>query len=373
MSDHKYTDAEIEKHLKKAIDDSTPDMLEDLIAEIENTEENAEKAGNSFEAGPEVPRRAGGRRKWYRTVAACAAALLIFAGGFTVFQKNQNAVYASVSLDVNPSIELSINKDGEIVKARAFNEDGKLILKDKDLKGMDVKDGCDSLVAAMVKKGYISESSNSVLVSVQAKNAEKGNEMEKMISRDVSEHLEKSNISGAVVGKYVENDEQVEKFAEDNKISAGRAWLIKELLKTKSRHMTEASLLKLSTQELILLGQERKVDTDDAYGKVDTSKYISRDKAVSIALQQYGRSDVPADAIEVEFDCDDGIILYSVEFEIGGQEYEYDINAESGEIMEIEYDDEDADDSDDADDDEDSDDEDTGDDNDDSDDSDDED
>lgn len=386
----RMTDEKIESCLKQAIEDSTPDMLDALMAEIEleqaaaehTTAEQAPVGGASEPAAEDVNRLAAEetwtdltglgaalaaseteaarqiaasrrkRRRWYQAFAACAAALVLFIGGSTFFDKSQDDVFAVVNLDVNPSVELLINKDREIIEAKALNEDGTAILDDMDLAGTDVKVACNALIGSMVKKGYLSEMSNSVLVSVRSEDAAGGQEIEHMISSDLNECIGDTQITGAVMGQYVDGDQELEAFAEKNGISQGKAWLIKSLLATDSKHMTEESLLRLSTQELILLGQERNVVTDDLYGNADTSKYISEEDAKTIALQKAGRTDMQTDAVQAEFDCDDGIITYEVEFTADGREYEFDINAETGEIIGEDADD-DNDDAEDRDDDDD--------------------
>ena len=380
----KMTDAKIENYLKQAVEESTPDILDELMAEIEQEQAAvkqeptaaAEFAGAGEVAAAETELEISGlgqalaaseaaaarqiaasrrkRRRWYQAFAACAAAVMIFTGAFTMFNKSQNDVFAVVNIDVNPSVELSINKKQEVVEARALNEDGTAILDGMDLAGTDVKVACNALIGSMVRQGYLSELTNSVLVSVRSEDEAGGQEIEHMISSDLNDSIGNTEVIGAVLGQYVSDDQELEAFASENGISPGKAWLIKNLLATGSKHMTEESLLNLPTQELILLSQERGVKTDDSYGSANTSKYISEDEAKAIALQKAGRTDVQTDAVRAEFDCDDGIITYEVEFTAGGREYEYDINAETGEIIESEDDvDDDDDDDDDADDDDD--------------------
>ena len=106
--------------------------------------------------------------------------------------------------------------------------------------------------------------------------------------------------------------------------------------------MTEESLLRLSTQELILLGQEKQV-SPDSYGSADTSKYIGRDKAIEAALSSVGIDRANASRIKAEYDTENGVIVYEVEFTAGGTEYEYDIDAVSGKIVSYESEKEDGD------------------------------
>lgn len=66
------------------------------------------------------------------------------------------------------------------------------------------------------------------------------------------------------------------------------------------------------------------------------SDVIGKEKALSIALSHAGlsRSDVNID--EIELDEDDGVKLYEVEFESGSFEYEYEIHARNGKILDYE-------------------------------------
>ena len=241
-------------------------------------------------------------------------------------------------------IKLSVDEAHKIIDAKALNDDGNIILDEMDLKGVDINTACNALAGSMLKHGYLSEMSNSVMVSVQSENKEDGLAIEQMVSGNLNDYLQDTEISGAVLGQYVDGDEALAAFAAEHNISAGKAWLIKNLMATNSKHMTEDALLKLSTQELILLSQERDVDVDDFYGDVDKSKYISKEDAIKAALQAAGLNDLQVDSGRAEFDCDDGIITYEVEFTANGQEYEYDINAQTGEIIKSEVDVDDGDD-----------------------------
>ncbi len=74
---------------------------------------------------------------------------------------------------------------------------------------------------------------------------------------------------------------------------------------------------------------------------IDTSRFITEDRAkeVSLARAQVTASDVTR--VQAELDFDDGVWKYEVEFEYGGFEYNVDVNAENGSVLEFkkEYDD----------------------------------
>lgn len=90
---------------------------------------------------------------------------------------------------------------------------------------------------------------------------------------------------------------------------------------------------------------------DDSYGNASTSNYISKEDAVRVGLEKAGVTESQVQNLQVEYDCEDGIIIYEVEFTAGGQEYEYDIISETGEILSYESEADDGDDDGDRDDD----------------------
>ncbi len=69
---------------------------------------------------------------------------------------------------------------------------------------------------------------------------------------------------------------------------------------------------------------------------------ISEEDAKRIALEDAGFSEEELSGIRVKLDMDDGVQIYEVEFYVGTEEYDYEIDATSGEIrskdMDIEED-----------------------------------
>ena len=66
---------------------------------------------------------------------------------------------------------------------------------------------------------------------------------------------------------------------------------------------------------------------------------IGKDKARSIALKHAGFSADEVSGLQVEYDKDDGVPVYEVEFHKGHKEYSYEIHGESGKILSWEIDD----------------------------------
>ena len=335
------TENNIEKRIADAIEASTPDILAELMSELDIKDEPAvtlrdaliEESSGSAEAAEWKPVKAKRHAGVRRAVMGFAAALVVLVGGLAVFRGMSNDAFAVVGLDVNPSIELAIDKNEKVISAEAINEEGELILDGMNLKGSDVNIACNAIIGSMLTQGYLNDSSNSVLVSVRSGDAERGREIEKEISDNLNTYLGDSEVAAAILGQLVYDDDELEDFAEANGISVGKAWLIRNLLDTGSARMTEADLLQLSTQELILLGQKRNVPSDVSYGDAESGQYIGSGKAMAAALAEAGLDESQVSGLRYEFDCENGAIVYEIEFVSGGMEYEYEIDAVTGRII----------------------------------------
>lgn len=271
-------------------------------------------------------------KRWFQ-VGLSAAAVLIIAVGILSVTIRGSQTFAVVGLDVNPSIEIAIDDGERVIHADALNVEAEAILDDVDLEGASLNTACYAVLGSMLTKGYISSDSNSILVSVCSSNNLKGKEIEQRLSEDLNAFMEGSEVEVAILGQYVEDSEELENFAAERGISLGKAWLVKKLLAADSANQIESSLLKLSTQELILLAQEKNIDAETSIGTSDTSQFISKEDAVAIALRKAGVMEKDALAIGVEFDCEDGKLVYEVDFLADDCGYEYVIDARLGTVI----------------------------------------
>lgn len=104
-------------------------------------------------------RRANGFRafSFKRVAAAVAACLVLAAVGFGGFAYAQPT--ARVGIDVNPSLELGVNRFGLVVETKALNDDGRALLDAVSLTGLAYADALAALTESDAFAPYTQENS----------------------------------------------------------------------------------------------------------------------------------------------------------------------------------------------------------------------
>ncbi|MCL1847533.1 MAG: hypothetical protein FWF91_06155 [Coriobacteriia bacterium] len=106
-----------------------------------------------------------------KLAGAFATAAVLFMG-IAAFNLYTTAA-AYVSIDVNPSLELTLNRFDRVIDARAFNEEGERILSETPVKGKDYDKAVDLLFSCMEANGYLADDfSISVTVQTQSSQTE---------------------------------------------------------------------------------------------------------------------------------------------------------------------------------------------------------
>lgn len=278
-----------------------------------------------------------------------AACLMLAIGGGTLGVRYQqaNAVASVVSLDVNPSVRLEVNRAEKVLSATPLNDDAGQILDGMDLTGTDLDVAVNAIIGSLLKHGYVDELANSVLVSVEDDDLTRGAALEEKLTGEISQVLESASVNGAILSQTFTGDEALQQKAEEYGISLGKATLIQTLVDS-STHLTFESLTGLSINELNLLANseaatdrtDQSVETDAirSTGTASQDGYIGVETAKQTALNHAGVTQDQLGYLEADYDYEDGRMVYEVEFAVGGVEYEYDIDAATGDILKYERD-----------------------------------
>ncbi len=304
-------------------------------------------------------------KRYLRVAIAACLVLAIGLMGFS-FYGNNIRVDSIIDIDVNPSIELATNKQDKVVKVTAVNNDGEEILDGMNLENTDLKVAVNAIIGSMVKKGYFDHPDNEILVSVQNNDSAKAEKLHKMLAVDIDETLKIYNVEASVINQTV-SDKSAEELAKELGISLGKANFIQNLI-SKDSSLKAEDLAKMSIRELANLVGEKNIDIsdiadyeaddsiweniEDSIEEVDEeaeenknpdnssgngvsvpNNVISAEKAKEIALKHAGVSVDKAVFEIVHLDKDDGVYEYEVDFRVGNVEYDYEIDAVSGKIL----------------------------------------
>lgn len=131
-------------------------------------------------------------------------------------------------IDVNPSIELSYDKDGNIKEAIPLNEDAEIVLYNLDLVGKNYKDVIDLIVEKLIELEYIEkENTNAILTTAVSEDGVKDENMTLEVKNVFVTSLTHREIKGEVLTGVF--NEVLEKEAEEYGIDAQKLDLIKQL------------------------------------------------------------------------------------------------------------------------------------------------
>ena len=270
-------------------------------------------------------------------IVACAAAIGISNRGLTAKPISSDGdINATICLDVNPSVEIAVDKSETVVNVTADNKDGESIINGQDFKGDSLSDTVETLVNRMVDEDYISNLKNSVLVSVASQNGEFGKQLEKKMSDSIFELLGSKNIEGAVLSQTItQADDELVSLAKMYNISIGKALMIMDIIEAEP-HYTFESLASLSVNDLCLTRQtvEMMNNRISINGK-SKSHYITVEKAVEAALEGESRQDVSDVNVMLEdWQGGEAPVRYHVTYTAAdGELKSYYINPVSGEII----------------------------------------
>ena len=338
------TDHELERRLRTALDHAAPNDLEGVLSRCETGKGTVIDMTNAVETKKK-------KRRWAPlAAAACLALVLVGGGGGYYYYSANNAVASLVSLDVNPSIQLEVNKNEKVLSATPMNDDGAEILDGMDLKGTQADVAMYAIIGSLLQHGYVDELANSILITVEDDDQVRGEKLQQELTAQADAALANAQVNGAVLAQTLQNSEELSQKAQEYGISTGKAALIQAIVAGSNNTKTFEDLVGLSINELNLLytaqaplegqtsGNEQNTGAANAApittsGSASQSAYIGLEAAKEAALKHAGVSASDATFVEAEYDYDDGRMVYEVEFHVKGTEYDYEIDAQTGEVV----------------------------------------
>lgn len=114
---------------------------------------------------------------------SAAAAIILIA--FLVFFKYtpQDQIFAYVDIDINPSIELVINKDHKVIGVEAINDDAKTLAKNLDIQEKPLDTAIINVIEKSISSGYLNKENAGILFSATLAKKEEGSTSSEQIDK----------------------------------------------------------------------------------------------------------------------------------------------------------------------------------------------
>ena len=295
--------------LNTAVTHATPNQLDDILSRC------TERKGTVI---PMTNHKT--KKHWLRyAVAACLSLVLVgaAAGGFLLHQAR--TVTSVVSLDVNPSIQLQVNSSEKVLQVQALNAEAQEVLADMPLEGTHLNVAVNAIVGSLLQHGYLDSISSAILISVEDADIQRASRLQQELTDQVGAALLNQQSQASILSQTLTSDQQLQDQAAQNNISVGKAALIQTI--QQNGDFTFDQLAALSVEELSQMAKSQA-----------SQMPIGRDKALEIAKTHAGLTDAGL-TWEVDPELDEVPPHYEVELHQGGQEYEYKIQAYTGEVL----------------------------------------
>ena len=343
---------EIEKKLDTAVSGMIPEDMFKRISEniVSEDTERMKKGMKKFSKG-------------FVGVAAAACVLLAVGVVGVPYYGNNYVPDSHVDIDVNPGVEIVTNKKNKVLEVQSTNQDGASVIDGMNLKNTELKVAVNALIGSMVQKGYITSDNTGILVTVRNNNEDKANQVKAEVLDDINVALSTNDIKARVMNQTAKNSVDVDKFAKENSISIGKAVFVLNLA-AKDSSLDAKELAKMKVSDIANLVVQKGIDirdivdydSDDSIWEniadaiedidedarenavstsaaINSAKNISIEDAKQIAFAHAKIAQSGVTFIKAKLDTEDGRQVYDIEFYSGNTEYDYEIDAISGEIV----------------------------------------
>lgn len=328
---------EIRHKIRKAFAEETPDLRDRVIAACKRETQL-----------PPPERKKSGVSALLRRTAAVAACLLLFGGGLLTgylipsAKESVAAEETRVYLDVNPSLRLALDENNRVLSCSAINEDAQTVLKDVELEGVELKTALHALIGSMYVKGYLNETDNSMLISVDTNDTANTPTYLAYITKKVNEIFDGSEMECSILAQGVRADENLKKRADAQGISVGKMYLVDKLV-DKMDEFDEASVSRLSEmsiRELNLIYSMKPEEggkPEDELSSGNVGGYVGKEVALNAVLQELGADKTSVERYEifaVPGNREGSGVVYAVTVRLRNDRtlYRFEVDCETGEV-----------------------------------------
>lgn len=165
----------------------------------------------------------------FGSAAACFA-FLIGGGTYAYYTP-----YSYVSLDVNPSIEYSINVFDKVLSASGVNDDGTAIVDEINLDNLEnksIEDAITLTVDQITEEGYLDSGEGGIVITTSSDNEDAADELAQDLEETATETVEENAVEAVVTTEAV-GAERVAK-ARELGVTPGKLNLVEKLMESSA-------------------------------------------------------------------------------------------------------------------------------------------
>lgn len=163
--------------------------------------------------------------------------------------KEKEEVVSTVILDINPSIKIELNKDNEVIKVTALNEDAKDLVNDS-YKGINIKNAIKEITTKLYDKGYL-KGDTTILLNTT------GIIKNEMIKELFSEELTLKKVKYEIIVPEITDSSK--ELAQKYQITESKATYLEEVIKSNPDLKIE-DLVDKSINEIVKVVKEKEED-----------------------------------------------------------------------------------------------------------------
>lgn len=155
--------------------------------------------------------------------------------------QNNQVAYSYVSIDINPSLELVLDKENKVIKITTFNDDAKVLLNDYQFENKDAQTVLKEIVSLPAFQPYIEQ--GFLQVSIFSDDKKASTSIEKMLDDTLSQVLAQDQYGCSCASK------QEKENADAHHMSFGKYQIINEIISKDASYQLE-DLQNASMREL---------------------------------------------------------------------------------------------------------------------------
>lgn len=276
------------------------EMKKRLRKELSNVEPNDTLESKVFsKVALHVPEKKSISFKKYVPILTCSLCIVfLLAIGMIVGNmiqgkvREKNDYHAIVQVDVNPSIEMVVDKNQQVLSVRGLNDEGKMIIEGEMIVGKTMNEAVDTIIRLETELGYliVNGDNNQIQITVSAKNDEIYQKVTDNVTQLITSACEKVNIDATI-----------------NRIKGYTIEELKDLASQLDPTLTEEELDKLTYDQLVNVVKLYHLEVVDL-ASVKLEELYQRAKAYDIHFTEKEAVKQAVDGLDKVYQ--EGIVLY---------------------------------------------------------------